>query len=129
MSGRSDKEQASMDAKITLLCTFRLLFLSHVDFVLIIYEVDNRCPRVAVVDIVTKSRSVNDSEFDLERLLFQFCFDDVHLQDPFKVRQFKRAQESIPNLYLSKLVELLDVSAVVVFGRREFSRKESIDQG
>lgn len=40
-------------------------------------EVDDGSPRLAIVDIVTKPRRVDDRQFDLELLLFQLGLDDV----------------------------------------------------
>lgn len=62
---------------------------------LVVNEVYNRCPRVAVVDVVAKSRRVNDRELCFELLLFELSLNDLHL---------------------GQLVKLLVVTAVVVLG-------------
>lgn len=68
-----------MNTQITFLRALRLLLLPHIDLMLIIHEVDDRGPRVAVVDVVAKTRGINDSELDFERLLLELGFDDVDL--------------------------------------------------
>jgi len=71
-----------------------LLFLTHVGFMLVVNEFDNGEPRVTVVDVVTKSRGVNDCELDLELTFLKLSLD---------------------NFDFSKLVELLVVASVVFF--------------
>jgi hypothetical protein len=44
MSGRSYKVQTRMNSHVDLVLPVRLLFLTHVGFVLIIEEIDDRCP-------------------------------------------------------------------------------------
>lgn len=79
MSSWADEEQARVNTQIALLLTLRLLLLTHVNLMLVINEIDNRCPGVAVVDIVTEPGSVDNSEFDLERLFLKFGLDDLDL--------------------------------------------------
>jgi len=74
-----DEEQARMHTQVGLLSTLRLLLLPHVCFMLVVDEVDDWAPRVAVVDIITKSGSVNDGELDLEGLLLELGLDDFDL--------------------------------------------------
>lgn len=76
--------------------SLRLLFLTHVCFMLVVNELNDGHPGVPVVDVVTKAGGVNDSELDLELLLFELSLND---------------------LYLSQLIKLLVVPSVVVFGR------------
>ena len=98
MTGGPDEVQASMNAKITLLAALGLLLLNHVRLMLVVNEVDNRRPRVPIVDVVTKARGVNDSKLDLELLLLKLGLD---------------------NLDLSQFVQLLVVASAVVFCRRQ----------
>lgn len=37
---------------------------------LVVNEVDDGCPRVTVVDVVSETGGIDDSEFSLELLLF-----------------------------------------------------------
>lgn len=46
---------------------------------LVIDELDNGGPRVGVVDVVAKSRGVDDSELDFELFLLELGFDDLDL--------------------------------------------------
>lgn len=64
VASRTDEIQASVHTKVDLLLTLRLLFLQHVGLVLIVKELDNGLPRIAVVDIVAEARCVNDSQTD-----------------------------------------------------------------
>ena len=79
MSSGANKEETSVNAKVALLRTLRLLLLSHINFVLIINEIDDGCPRVAVVHVVAETWGINHGEFDFERLLLEFSLDDVDL--------------------------------------------------
>lgn len=97
-----------MNPEVGLLLALRLLFLSHVGLVLVIDEIDDWGPRVAVVDIVPESRSVDDTELDFELLLLKLRLDDLDL---------------------GQLVELLVVTPVVVFGRRQLGGEERVDEG
>ena len=61
MAGRTDEVQAGVHTQIDLFLALRLLFLQHVRLVLIVKELDNGLPRIAIVDVVSKARGVNDS--------------------------------------------------------------------
>ena len=96
VTSRPNKIQASMNTKITLLAALGLLLLNHVCLMLVVNEVDDGRPRVAVVDIVTKTGSVNDGELDFELLLLELSLD---------------------YLDLGELVKLLVVASGVIFRR------------
>lgn len=68
--GRPDEEKTSMNPEVGLLTALGLLLLSHVGFMLIIDEVNDRSPRITVVDVVSKPGGINNGEFDFERFLF-----------------------------------------------------------
>lgn len=68
-----------MHPEVNLLLALGLLLLAHVRLMLIVNEVDDGCPRVAVVDIVTEPRGVDDGELRLELLLLELCLDDLNL--------------------------------------------------
>ena len=108
MSGGPDEVQTRVHTEVAFLGALGLLLLSHVDFVLVIDEVDDGHPRVAVVHVVTKARCVDDGELDLELLLLEFGLDDLDL---------------------GELVELLEVPAVVVLGGVELGGEEGVDEG
>lgn len=88
-----------MHSEINLFLPLRLLFLAHVGFVLVVDEVHNGRPRVAVVNVVTEARRVDDCQLGLKLFLLEFSLD---------------------NLDFGQLVQLLLVTAIVVLGRREF---------
>ena len=98
MTGGPDEVQARVNAKVALLAALGLLLLNHVRLMLVVNEVDNRRPRVPIVDVVTKARGVNDSKLDLKLLLLELGLDDLDL---------------------SQFVQLLVVASAVVFGRRQ----------
>lgn len=62
MAGRADEVQAGMNTQINLVLTAGLLLLKHVRLVLVVEELDDGLPRIAVVDIVTEAGGVNDSQ-------------------------------------------------------------------
>lgn len=86
MASGSDEEEAGVYTQVALLSALRLLLLPHVDFVLVIDEVNDGCPGIAVVDVVAEARRVDDSKLHFEGLLLQLCLDDVDL------RRFPRGQ-------------------------------------
>jgi hypothetical protein len=53
-----------MDTEIDLVVAARLLFLEHIGLMLVVQELDDGLPRVAVVNIVAESRSINDGQAD-----------------------------------------------------------------
>lgn len=62
MSGGSDEVEAGVDTHIDLVRTTGLLLLEHVGFMLVVEELDNGLPRIAVVDIVSEARGINDGQ-------------------------------------------------------------------
>ena len=64
MARRSDEVQAGVDSHVDLILPMWLLLLQHVRLVLIIEELDNRLPRITVVDVVSKSRRIDDGQAD-----------------------------------------------------------------
>ena len=107
MTGGTNKVQASMDTQVALLSTLGLLLLAHVDLMLVVDEVDNGSPRIAVVDVVAEPRRVDDRKLDLEGFLLQLSLDDLDF---------------------GELVELLDVTTAVVFLWGELGGKERVDE-
>ncbi len=61
----TDEVQAGVHTQIRFLAPLWLLLLSHICLMLVVDEFDNGGPRVAVVDIVAKSRRVDDGKLDL----------------------------------------------------------------
>ena len=108
MARRANEVQARVHPEVNLLLALRLLLLAHVRLVLVIDEVDDGGPRVAVVDVVAEAGGVNDGELRLELLLLKLGLDDLNL---------------------GELVELLLVAPGVVLGRGELGREEGVDEG
>lgn len=64
MAGWSDEVKAGMDTEVDPVGSAWLLFLQHVRLMLIVQELYDGHPRVAVVDVVAEARSVNDRQTD-----------------------------------------------------------------
>jgi hypothetical protein len=60
----ADEVQAGVDTEVDLVCAARLLLLEHVRLVLVVEELDDGLPRVAVVDVVAEARGVDNGEAD-----------------------------------------------------------------
>lgn len=108
MPSRADKVEARVDTEVNLILALRLLLLAHVRLVLVVNEVDNGGPRVAVVDVVAKAGAVDDRQLRLELLLLELGLDDLHL---------------------GQLVELLVVPTAVALRGRQLGREKSVDKG
>lgn len=67
----TNEVQTGMYTKIDDTSTSRLLFLAHKGFMLVVQEFHNRHPAVTVVHIVSKARSIDHSQLDLEVFFFQ----------------------------------------------------------
>ena len=62
VAGRPDEVQASVDTKIDLVLATGLLLLKHVGLVLVVEELNDGHPGVAVVDVVTEAGGVDHSQ-------------------------------------------------------------------
>lgn len=80
MSGGPNEEEAGVHPQVGFLTTLRLLLLPHIGLVLIVNEVNDGSPGVTVVDIVSKTGSINDGKLDFERFFFQLGLDDFDLK-------------------------------------------------
>ena len=107
MARRADEVQARMDTEVDLVLALRLLLLAHVRLVLVVDEVDDGRPRVAVVDVVAEAGRVDHGQLRLELLLLELGLDDLD------VRQ---------------LVELLLVAPGVALVRGELGGEERVDE-
>jgi len=101
-----DEVKASMNPEVNLLVALGLLLLAHICFMLVVNEINDRGPRIAIVDIVTEAGGVDDGKFDLELLFLKLSLDDFNF---------------------GEFVELLVVPPGVVLGRRQFSREKRVD--
>ena len=107
MPSRADKVEARVDTEVNLILALRLLLLAHVRLVLVVNEVDNGSPRVAVVDVVAEAGAVDDRQLRLELLLLELSLDDLHL---------------------GQLVHLLVVSSLVVGIVLDGGGEERVDE-
>jgi hypothetical protein len=96
MACRANEVEASMNPQVCFLFSLWLLLLAHVSFMLVVNELNNWEPGVAVVDIVSKSGGVNDREFDLELTFLELSLNDLDF---------------------SQFIQLLIVTSTVVFRR------------
>lgn len=107
MPSRADKVETRVHAEVNLILPLRLLLLAHVRLMLVVNEVDDGGPRVAVVDVVAEAGAVDDRQLRLELFLLKLCLDDLHL---------------------SQLVELLVVPTTVALRRRQLGREKGVDE-
>jgi hypothetical protein len=63
----ADEVQTGVDTEVNLVCAARLLLLQHVRLVLVVEELDDGLPRVAVVDVIAEARGVDYGEADCGR--------------------------------------------------------------
>lgn len=108
MSSRANEVQAGVYSQIDLLGSLWLLLLEHVALVLIVQELNDRLPAVPVVHVVSKAGGVDDSQADLEELLFQLCLGDLDLDG---------------------LVHLLSMTAAMVGVVLDGRAEEGVDEG
>ena len=100
-----------MNAEINFIHTAGLLLLQHVRLMLIVQEFDNWHPRIAVVDIISEARCVNDSEADCKSCQWQLN-RGKNLQNCTFKELF--LQFSFCDLDFDGLVHLFCVSALVI---------------
>lgn len=62
VSSWADEVQARVHAHVNLVRSAGLLLLQHVRLMLVVKELDNRLPGIAVVDVVTKSGGINNGQ-------------------------------------------------------------------
>lgn len=64
MSCGADEVQAGVDTEINLILSTGLLLLKHVRLMLVVEELNNGHPGVAVVNVVTEAGGVDDGQSD-----------------------------------------------------------------
>lgn len=69
VAGGSDEVQARVHTEIDLVLATGLLFLEHVRLVLVVEELDDGHPRVAVVHVVAEAGSVDNGEADCKTVI------------------------------------------------------------
>lgn len=75
----ADEVETGVHTEVLLLATEGLLLLTHVGLVLVIDELHDRDPAVAVVDIVAEAGGVDDGELDVESTLLKVGLEDLDL--------------------------------------------------
>ena len=84
MTGWPNEEKTCVNPEINFTLPLGLLFLSHVQLMLVVNKVDDGSPRVPIVDIIAKARRVDNSKLHLEGLLLQLRLDDLDLHDEIR---------------------------------------------
>lgn len=79
MAGGLDKVDTGMDAVIDDVCTVDLVFSLQVSIVSLLNVLHNRAPRIIVVDKITKSRSVDNSQAETHAVLFDISADGLDI--------------------------------------------------
>lgn len=75
VSSWADEVQAGVHTHVNLVRSAGLLLLQHVRLMLVVKELDNRLPGIAVVDVVTKSRGINNGQANYTaQLLLASCY-------------------------------------------------------
>jgi hypothetical protein len=116
VAGGADEVQAGVNTEIDLIRAARLLLLQHVRLVLVVEELDDGLPRVAVVDVVTETRGVDNSKADWGVLVEGDG-------------QSNGAVPTLGDLNLDSLVHLLVVSSLVVGIVLDGGGEEGVDEG
>lgn len=126
----SDEIETHMDSHVDNTLTTRLLFLSHVIFMLIINEFNDRMPAVIVIDIVAKSRGINHRQFHLELLLLQFFKELNQFPHFFKVVSIRwlSARTCFGDFDFHSTVELFFMAFGRVFVFFDGRSKQCIDK-
>lgn len=125
MAGGADKVQAGVNTEIDLIRAARLLLLQHVRLVLVVEELDDGLPRVAVVDVVTETRGVDNSKADWGVLVE----GDGQSNGALPTLEELLLELGLGDLNLDSLVHLLVVSSLVVGIVLDGGGEEGVDEG
>lgn len=122
----SDEVQAGVDTEINLVAAAGLLFLQHVGLMLVIQELDNGLPRVAVVDVVTEARGINHGEADYALSVTE---STGRTEAPQLTLEELLLQLGLGDLNLNSLVNLLGMAALVVGIVLDGGGEQGVDEG
>ena len=125
MAGGADEVQAGVNTEIDLIRAARLLLLQHVRLVLVVEELDDGLPRVAVVDVVTETRGVDNSKADWGVLVG----GDGQSNGALPTLEELLLELGLGDLNLDSLVHLLVVSSLVVGIVLDGGGEEGVDEG
>lgn len=67
MASGTNEVKTDVDAQVDSIVATGLLLLQHIRLVLVVEELNDGLPRVSIVDIISESRRVDDSEANLRR--------------------------------------------------------------
>lgn len=127
VTGGADEVQARVDTEIDLVVSARLLLLQHVRLVLVVEELDDWHPGVAVVDVVTEARGVDDSQADCVGSVSRL--NAIPAFRPRPTLEELLLQFSLRDLDLDGLVDLLLMSPLVVGIVLDGRGEEGVDEG
>jgi hypothetical protein len=125
VAGGADEVQAGVNTEIDLIRAARLLLLQHVRLVLVVEELDDGLPRVAVVDVVTETRGVDNSKADWGVLVG----GDGQSNGALPTLEELLLELGLGDLNLDSLVHLLVVSSLVVGIVLDGGGEEGVDEG
>jgi hypothetical protein len=125
VAGGADEVQAGVNTEIDLIRAARLLLLQHVRLVLVVEELNDGLPRVAVVDVVTETRSVDNSKADWAVLVE----GDGQSNGALPTLEELLLELGLGDLNLDSLVHLLVVSSLVVGIVLDGGGEEGVDEG
>lgn len=112
-----------MYTEIDFVHTAGLLLLKHIALMLIVQELDNWHPRVAVVDIVAETWSVDHGKTDCEKVN---CCLSLHRLSTRTLEELL-LQLCLRDFDLNRLVNLLGMSALVIGVILNCGREECVD--
>lgn len=132
MAGGADEVQAGVHTEVDLVLAARLLLLEHVGFMLIVEELDDGHPRIAVVDVIAKARGVDHGEADWV-LVSGGSGKESKKSSRLRVtaRTFEELllQLGLGDLDLDRLVDLLLMPALVVGIVLDGGGEQRVDEG
>ena len=114
-----------MDTEVNLINTARLLLLQHIRLMLIVQELNDWHPRIAVVDIISEAWCINNCQADYQDVSERqmLCISNGHTLEKLLLKL------SLCDLNLDSLVHLLCVSALVVGVVLDCRGEEGVDEG
>lgn len=124
----TNEVQAGVHTEVDLVLAARLLLLKHVGLVLVVEELDDGHPRIAVVDVVTEARCVDNGQADYSN---KTCQPRRIIGQGMQALTLEELllELSLGDLDFDGLVNLLLVAALVVGIVLDGGREKSVDEG
>lgn len=144
VSSGADEVQASVHTHVNLVGTAGLLLLEHVGLVLIIQELNNGLPRVAIVDVVAEAGGINNGQANCMRTTSRVnnlqaqrarCTQHIHRSwsidwgPSYRTFEELLLQLGLGDLDLDGTVDLLLVAALVIGIVLDGGGEEGVDEG